>query len=120
MVFHNTGCLLINNASSDSYFVLIGENPARNLLIPALSSVSFGGAIIPWCDDVGQIRLKAFRFFRNGTPAYFIFQSDYCFIYSTNFASPSYENRAMLSSGCSAYVDIDISASGTPSVRPSG
>lgn len=116
MAGNNAGCLVISNETTDPFFVLDGENASLNLYIPPMSASSFGGTIFPWCNNASEVKFKAFRFFRRGVGAFYMFYtaSDFAPQWTPyNGGSPSFEQRQRAGPSGS-YVDVFIQPDGTP------
>jgi hypothetical protein len=107
-------CHNIHNQTDNSYYVVDGENKSKFLSIPPNDSMSFGGVIVPWCDNVPQIVNKAFTFFGNAIGRFYFFQSTYCDLYWTSYAAPSYEKKIRIGPSCHDEIDIFIRPDHTP------
>jgi hypothetical protein len=111
----NTECWTISNASGQPFFVVDGEDPFRTLTVPANGSNSFGGTIIPWCAESLEVERKAFRFFRAGAGAFYLFQLGSSTIATSPFAGPLFPGQALTDSA--SRIEVSIDAAGAPSVR---
>jgi hypothetical protein len=123
MAYYNMGCLVISNATPDAFFVIDGERSGVTLSIPPNGSANFNSVLFPWCYNTIDIAVKAFRFFRAGAGAFYMFATDSGYsgpLWTPyNGGKPSFEQR-ITAGERGSYVDIFINADGTPSTVRSG
>lgn len=119
MSFYNTGLVVLHNQSDGSYFGIDGENTGYTVWQPAHTDGPFTYSgpdpIIPWCDNLSQIKAKAFRFFRDGVGQFYLFSSNSgrSGPWWTSFSNPSFEGKQAAGDRAS-YVDVYVDNSGRP------
>jgi len=123
--WHNTGCLVIHNRSSDRYNVVCGEHPWRRVAFGPGGEKSFDSEKFPWCANAFEIRTKAFLFFKGalegGTAMFSMFQTypGTCIDWTPySGGTPSFENRRFAGASGASYVDVIIQADDTPRAVP--
>jgi hypothetical protein len=112
-----TECWDISNNTASGFFVVDGEDPNITLTIPANLTRSFGGTIIPWCANAQEVRSKAFRFFRGGAAAFYVYQVDPNIICTSRFVfggtPPVFPGPTLVGGVSRVYITIDASGSPT-------
>jgi hypothetical protein len=121
MGWHNTGCNVVHNLTSEAWNVRKEENKNETFYVGPKEARSWEGTIFPWCANSDEIRLKAFLFFRGlvgGTPVFYMFQkwphNDTIYWTFYNNGVPSFEQAKFGGAGVSSYVDVIIKEDSTP------
>jgi len=108
----NTGCRYIHNRTSTALYVVDLEDMWHSLWIPPNDTRYFDKVIFPWCDNLSEVRAKAFLFRKEsstGPRQFYMFQNYRSNeIYWLPYSSNSWNDRRRAGAYPSSNVDVTV------------